>query len=111
MLFIVAGGSTYATAKSQDAGLASFIRNLLASCGVVVGVPVRHFHRKQRAVDLERALRRGKLRLLQCTALTALGTLVVVDDSFKKLSSVGGGLGADPVRLGRHGFRAKVAID
>ena len=49
----------------------------------------------------------------QHAALAALGILVLVDGSFKKLSSVAGG-GVDVAaraKLGRRGFRAKVAID
>ena len=55
----------------------------------------------------------GGCAFLQCTALAALGILVLVDGSFKKLSSVAGG-GVDVAaraKLGRRGFRAKVAID
>ena len=112
MLFIVAGGSTYATAKSQDVGLASFIRNLLVvGAAWLLAFPFVIFTAQSVPLIWKERYVAASCAFLQCTALTALGTLVVVDDSFKKLSSVGGGLGADPVRLGRHGFRAKVAID
>ena len=104
--------TTYATAKSQDAGLASFIRNLLVvGAAWLLAFPFVIFTASSVPLIWKERYVAASCAFLQCTALTALGTLVIVDDSFKKLSSVGGGLGADPVRLGRHGFRAKVAID
>ena len=67
-----------------------------SSCGVVVGVPVRHFHRKQRAVDLERALRRGKLRLFTVHRAHRAGYAGRRGRFVQETQFVGGGLGADP---------------
>ena len=117
MLFIVAGGSTYATAKSQDRALATFIRNLLAIGTIwLLAFPFVIF--TAQGVSLLWRVRyvAGGCAFLQCTALSALGVLVLIDESFKKLSSVtGGGASssgaAQSSRLGRRGFGAKVAID
>ena len=111
MLFIVAGGSTYATAKNQDPALASFIRNLLA-VGIVWLLAFPFVIFTASGVSLLWRVRyvAGGCAFLQCTALSALGLLVLVDESFKKLSSVASDSGAKST-LGRRGFRAKVAID
>ena len=114
VLFIVAGGSTYATAKSQDQALAQFIRNLLViGAAWLLAFPFVIFTAQGVPLIWRERYVAGGCAFLQCTALAALGILVLVDGSFKKLSSVAGG-GVDVAaraKLGRRGFRAKVAID
>jgi hypothetical protein len=118
ILFIVAGSATYATAKQRDPALASFIQNLLVIGAVwLLAFPFVIFTAQSVSLIWRQRYVAGACACLQCAALSALGVLVLVDGSFKKLSSVSAaeasvsGAQVSRQKLGHRGFRAKVAID
>mmetsp|Transcript_4153 Transcript_4153/g.15198 ORF Transcript_4153/g.15198 Transcript_4153/m.15198 type:complete len:586 (-) Transcript_4153:1290-3047(-) len=116
ILFIVAGGSTFATAKrQQDPPLSTFIRHLLIiGAGWLLAFPFVVFTASFVPLVWRHRYVAGGCAMLQCVALAALGVLVLVDESFKKMSSVSMTASTDSSRrqtLGSRGLRAKVAID
>jgi len=115
ILFIVAGGSTYATAKrQQDPSLAIFIKHLLfIGAAWLLAYPFVVFTANFLSIVLRQRYVAGGCVVLQCLALTALGVLVLVDESFKKMSSVSMAVNQDSSarRTLGSGLRAKVAIN
>ena len=116
ILFIVAGGSTFATAKhQQDPTLSTFIRHLLViGAGWLLAFPFVVLTASFVPLVWRHRYVAGGCAMLQCLALSALGVLVLVDESFKKMSSVSMTASIDSSSrqtLGRRGLRAKVAID
>ena len=109
MLFIVAGGSTYATAKSQDAGLASFIRNLPSCAAWLLAFPFVIFTASSVPLIWKERYVAASCAFLQCTASPRW--VRWSSWTIRSRNSVPSVRQRDPVRLGRHGFRAKVAID